>query len=305
MGGSGRGYFPVSKPDLERLVQESKKEADRKSLEGDVNRFLREILASCERDPSKVQEYLEKIKDVLTDEADMQQFLLGGSVAKHTAVDGLSDIDALVILKKEDLAGKTPQEILRLFERSLKSKLTYDKVEKIEKGKMAVTVTYRDGTEIQLLPAIRIGDKISISNARGDNWKETNPKAFQRALTASNYRLDRSLVPTIKLVKSIISGFPEQKRLTGYHIESLAIEAVKGYRGTKTIQALLKHVFDAGSDIVKSPISDITGQSRVVDLYLGRANSQKRRIVADAFASVARKLSAATSVDQWKTILED
>lgn len=305
MGGSGRGYFPKARPDLEKLVQESKKEADRKRLEGDINKFLREILASYERDTEKIKEYLKDIGEVLKDEADMQQLLFGGSVAKHTYVDGLSDVDALVALKREDLADKNPQKILNFFEQTLKSKLTFDNIDKIEKGKMAVTVTYRDGTEIQLLPAIRVGDKISISNAAGDNWKETNPKAFQRALTGANERLFCSLVPSIKLAKSIISGFPEQKHLTGYHVESLAIETVKGYRGTKTIQALLKHFFDAGSELVKSPINDITGQSRVVDSYLGRENSLKRRIVADSLAGVARKLNAATSVDQWKNILEE
>ena len=134
MGGSGRSYFPISKPDLEKLVQDSKREEDRKRLESDVNAFLREVLSSYERDTNRIQENLDKINEILSDEADMERFLFGGSVAKHTYVDGLSDVDALVILKKEDLSGKTPQEVLRLFHRSLKGKLTYDNVEKVEKG---------------------------------------------------------------------------------------------------------------------------------------------------------------------------
>jgi len=305
MGGSGSSYFPISKPDLEKLVQDSKQEEDRKRLESDVNAFLREVLSSYERDTNRIQENLDKISDILSDEADMEQFLFGGSVAKHTYVDGLSDVDALVTLKKEDLSGKTPQEVLHLFHSSLKDKLTYDNVEKVEKGNMAVTITYRDGTEIQLLPAIRVESNICISNAQGNNWKEINPRKFQRMLTKANDRLNRTLVPSIKLAKSIISSFPEQKQLTGYHVESLAIEAAKGYRGSKTVQALTKQFFDKASDLVKHPIKDVTGQSRIVDSYLGNADSQKRNIAADALSGISRRLNAATSIEQWKSIVEE
>jgi len=305
MGGSGRSYFPVSKPDLEKLVQDSKQEEDRKRLESDVNAFLREVLSSFERDTNKINENLDKIGEILSNEADMEKFLFGGSVAKHTYVDGLSDVDALVILKKEDMSGKTPQEVLSLFYRSLKDRLTYDAVEKVEKGNMAVTITYRDSTEIQLLPAILVGSNIRISNAQANDWKETNPREFQRMLTTANDRLNCALVPTIKLAKSIISSLPEQKRLTGYHVESLAIEATKGYRGSKTVQALTRQFFNKASELVKYPIRDVTSQSRIVDSYLGNANSQKRSIAADALSGISRRLNAATSIEQWKSIVEE
>jgi predicted nucleotidyltransferase len=305
MGGGGSSYFPKNKPDLAKLIQQSKKEADKERLDADVNKFLREVLASFERDPTKVQDRLEKITEILRDEADMEKFLFGGSVAKHTFVDGLSDVDVLVILKREDLVGKSPGEILNIFHQSLRDRLTYDLVQSVNKGTMAVTVIYRDGIEIQLLPALRTGTKVVIPSAGAKEWKEVDPKAFQRILTKTNERLDSSLIPTIKLVKSINDGLPEQKRLTGYHIESLALEAVKGYRGAKTVKSLLPQVFDAISKRVLTPIQDVTGQSRVVDSYLGAANSTKRRDAANVFAGIVRRLNAATTVDQWKEILED
>ncbi len=305
MGSGGDRYFPGTSPNLEELVRRSKEEADKKRLDGDVNRFLRELLASYERDPDQIREHLEKIQDVLEDEADMEQFLFGGSVAKHTYVDGLSDIDALVILDREDLAGRTPRTVLNAFHKALRDQLTYDAVQSVEKGRLAVTVTYRDGMEIQLLPAIRVGTKVAIASAGAKGWNEINPKAFQRTLTKANQRLDGSLVPTIKLVKSVISGFPRQKRLTGYHIESLCLEAVKGYRGTKTPKALLTHVFDVASKRVLRPIKDVPGQSGAVDSNLGKAHSPNRRIASDALAGVTRRLNAATSVEQWRKIIED
>jgi predicted nucleotidyltransferase len=305
MGGGGSSYFPENKPDLAKLMQQSKKEADKARLDADVNKFLREVLASFERDPAKVQDRLEKITEILRDEADMEKFLFGGSVAKHTYVDGLSDVDVLVILKREDLVGKSPGEILNIFHQSLRDRLTYDLVQSVNKGTMAVTVIYRDGIEVQLLPALRTGTKVVIPSAGAKEWKEVDPKAFQRTLTKANERLDSSFIPTIKLVKSINDGLPEQKRLTGYHIESLALEAVKGYRGAKTVKSLLPQVLDAISKRVLRPIQDVTGQSRTVDSYLGAANSTKRRDVANAFGGIGRRLNAATTVDQWKEILED
>lgn len=305
MGGSGGSYFPRAKTDLKRLIEDSKKGADRERLDSDVNKLLREVIAACERDPAAVQRRLDKLADILKDEANVEKFLFGGSVAKHTYVDGLSDVDALVILDREDLIGESPAKVLNAFHKSLQDRVTYDKVKSVEKGKMAVTVTYRDGIEIQLLPAVRTGAKIIIPRAGVKGWKETNPKAFQRTLTKANERLNSSLVPTIKLIKSINAGLPKQKRLTGYHIESLGVEAVKGYRGAKTTKALLVHILGHASKRVLSSIRDVTAQSRIVDSYLGGANSTKRRVIADALASVVRKLNAATTVDQWKAILKD
>ncbi len=304
MGGSGGSYFPKSRSDLQRLIRDSKDDADRQRLDGDVNKLLRETLASYERDPDKVKERLREITDVLKDQADMEQLLFGGSVAKHTYVDGLSDVDALVILSQKDFADKSPEEVLNAFYRSLQDRLTYDKVKSVKKGKMAVTVIYRDGTEIQLLPSLRIGSKVLIPTAGSREWKETSPKAFQKALTTANDRLNQSLVPTIKLIKSLNAGFPEQKRLTGYHIESLAVDAIRGYRGAKTIKSLLIHILEQASKRVLSPIQDITGQSRIVDAYLGKAKSLERRVAADALTSVVRKLNAVKTVDEWKALLE-
>lgn len=305
MGGGSGSFFPRASSDLQRLIHKTKEEATRKQLDSDVNQYLRGILASYTRDPQKVNEYLETIADILKGKASMEQFLFGGSVAKHTYVDSLSDIDALVILDRTDLAGKSPQSILNSFNRLLNDKLLSDKVKSIQKGKLAVTVTYHDGTEIQLLPAIRTGPRVAIPNAGGKGWNETDPKVFQRTLTKANLRLNSALVPTIKLAKSIISDLPKQKRLTGYHIESLALESVKGYRGASTPKALLMNFFDKASKQVLKPVKDLTKQSSKVDAYLGKSNSVERRIAADALAGIARKLNSATSVGNWKSLLEE
>lgn len=304
-GGGGGSYFPSSPRRFHDLIKQTKEAAEQNRLNSEVNEYLQLVLAKFnQRNAEKVQEYLGKIEKVLEKEAVIDRFLFGGSVAKHTFVDGLSDIDALVVLDRADIKGKTPGEVLDIFCSSIKDRLTRDEVSSVERGTLAVTVTYRDGTEIQLLPAVRVGRSIAIASSSGQDWKQISPKAFQARLTKTNQNLNGVLVPTIKLAKSILSSFPEELKLTGYHVEALGLEAAKDYRGEKTVKALLVHVLSAASKRVMSPIADLTNQSRTVDEYLGKANSHERQRISNTLAGLARRLDAATSVDRWKEITE-
>lgn len=304
-GGGGASYFPSKPSRLQGLIKQAREDTEQQRLESDVNDYLQKLLVNLnERDPEKVKEYIDEISTILGEGQEIERFLFGGSVAKHTFVDGLSDVDALVVLNRRDLEGKTPREVLKAFLDSLEAGLTRDKVAAIEMGNVAVTVKYKDGTEIQLLPALRRGREISIADANGNDWKAINPKAFQRALTKANERLNNALVPSIKLLKSILSSLPENGRPSGYHIESLALEATKGYAGPKTLKSLLLHILTAASVRVLHPIGDVTNQSRHVDTYLGKRNSELRQKLSLAIAGIARRMNAASTVQRWKEIIE-
>lgn len=303
-GGSLPGPSPRRPGELQTLLRQTQLSAERERLDSSINDLLYRLLAKMkQRDPGKVQEYLDEVERILGTDETIERLLFGGSVARHTYVDGLSDVDALVILDRAELLGKSPRVVLNTFHRSLRDRLTYDAIQSVAKGRMAVTITYRDGIEIQLLPARRSGATVSVPSLAGKAWNETTPKVFQRALSSANERLNGSLVPTIKLIKSIKHGLPKLKQLRGYHIENLALEAAKGYRGPRTVKAVLTHVLDRAATAVGRPIGDMTGQSKTVDSYLGRANSPKRRAISDALAGVARDLNAATSVAQWERII--
>ena len=306
MGGSGGGGFiPPTSETLQKKIEKARKE-ERERLEGDVNRFLQNLISKLsDRDAEATQQKLSEIAEKIADVAEIEQILFGGSVAKHTYVDGLSDVDALVILDEPNLKGKSPQAMINALPKTLNDNLARDKVQSIEKGKLAVTIRYRDGSEIQLLPAMRSGAKVHIADASGTGWKETMPRVFQRTLSRSNERFNQSLIPAIKLMKSITADFPKQKQITGYHVESLAVDAVRSYTGPKTPRALLVHLLGHASNRVLRPIQDVTGQSRIVDSDLGRAGSPKRRNISQALAGVKRRLEAATSVAQWKALFEE
>src|SRR2546426_11676910 len=100
MSGGGRAsYFPKRPGPFQDLIRQTKEDTEQKRLESDVNEHLQKLLVKLnERDPEKVLKYLNDIVGILGEEQEVERFFFGGSVAKHTFVDGLSDIDALVVL---------------------------------------------------------------------------------------------------------------------------------------------------------------------------------------------------------------
>ena len=131
------------------------------------------------------------------------------------------------------------------------------------------------------------------------------PENFQKALTRRNEECGGKLVPTIKLAKAVIGNLPDAQRLTGYHVESLAIAAFRSYDGTKTTAAMLPVFFEKARELVLSPISDSTGQSVHVDGYLGSANSVPRQAASHLLNRIAKRMrnaSAYQSSDQWEAL---
>jgi hypothetical protein len=305
MGGSGGGRFsgPLTES-LERQIERARQqEQDR--LEREINSFLHRLLVHYnDRNTDLISERVSQVQRLLGEAAEVKSIIFGGSIAKHTDVSGLSDVDALVILRRTDLTGKPPQALLDAFYQILRTKLPRAEVASINKGRLAVTVKYLDDLEIQLLPALRSGTTISIAEADGKGWNETKPLQFQTALKDADVRLNGNLVPAIKLVKSLVDDLPELKQLSGYHIEALALDAMQGYNGPTTPRALLLHILERAAERILTPLKDITGQSQELDAYLGPANSLRRRNTAQALVGMRRRLAAATTLSQWKAAFE-
>lgn len=303
-GGGGGRYFPTNPGELHSLISQAQESEAKKRFESEVNFLLQDCLATFnQRGVQKIQNYLDRVGEILGEDFEIDKFLFGGSVAKHTYVDGLSDIDALAILNKADLKGATPDEVLDQFCRLLKDNSPADEVKCIERGQLAVTISYRDGTEMQILPAKREGEIIHIPSATSKSWKATDPDAFRDILTTQNQRLDNKLVPAIKLAKAIIDNLPEQKKISGYHLESLAVDFSKDYNGQTALNVLLTNFFKDASDRILHPIPDPTGQSRHVDSYLGQEDSVKRKIASDAFAQISRQMESAKDLSQWRQLI--
>jgi hypothetical protein len=313
MGGSGGGgfFYGSSNPpeDIGKKIREQEERTRDDAYESKVADLIRGVLVSAnDRDIDTIQGYLNSIKSIINLDIDGSIDLrYGGSVAKHTYVDGLSDIDCLAILNNSDLAIMTPDQVKDYFHSKLRKSLP--KGVEITNGNLAITIKFASGTEIQILPAIKTETGIKIASSRRENeWsKVVRPDNFAKVLRYMNTQMSGKLVPVIKLAKSIISYLPDSRKVSGYHAESLAIETFARYTGIHKPKEMLRFFFSEGAKCVLSPVKDKTGQSVHVDDYLGDTNSIGRKMVSDSFSTIARKMQnadASRSTRFWEQILD-
>ena len=310
-GGSSTYHKSYKSTEIFQKIQASETEAVQQTYESWVNNFLEERLANFNnRDADSIKKRIELIRKTL--ENDIEGVIstrFGGSLSKQTHINGLSDIDTLVLINNSDLADDSPAQVLEYFSNVLRIKFK-DSGVKIHKGDMAVTLTFPDN-EIQLLPALRFKSGVKIAD--GKDWsKIVRPSIFARKLTVLNQALYGKLIPTIKLVKAIVSNFPENARLNGYHVESLATEIFSydrkdiSSRPSIKVRDLLYKFFREAPAKVRKPIKDQTGQTNYVDEYLGPHGNVKRLLVADSLERISRKLDLADGAflkSTWSELL--
>jgi hypothetical protein len=298
MGGSGGGGFFYEKESTpEKIIKKIRSEEEDSrdaAFDTEVAGAIRTLLSNVnDRDTDTIQTHLETIKGAL--ESELNGYLdlrYGGSVSKHTYVNGLSDIDSLAILNKSELADLNPDQVKDYFIEQLRARLPNTE---IRKGNLAVTVIFSSGFEVQILPCLKRETGIRIPSSRDTNsWSPViQPENFVKALRYVNTKMSGKLVPVIKLAKSIISSFPENRQLSGYHVEALAVEIFAKYSGEISPKSMLKYFFNEASRNVLSYVKDKTGQSTHVDEYLGNDNSLNRKMASDSLSTTARKMQNA------------
>jgi len=182
--------------------------------------------------------------------------------------------------------------------------------EDIRVGDLAVTIRFHDALEIQLLPAIQTKNGLKIAEAGSNKWSNIiRPENFASKLTEINQNCGGKVIPTIKLAKGLFASLPKDQQLTGYHIESMAIETFERYPSSlpRSPKQMLEYFIHRSSEIIKKPIVDKTGQSLHVDDYLGNASSIEREKVAYALNTIHNRMMNAnqtTSSGDWLRIVE-
>ena len=307
MGGSAGGtgsYF--SAHDARVLEEQARRRLEQSRFESSVNSLLQlELTDINDRDTDLTNQRLEAVEQSLgTRIGEVERLLFGGSVAKHTFVNGLSDIDALVEIADESIGERSPAEVRNSLATALRQALPQGDVEEIQQGSMAVTVKYLDGTEIQLLPAIRVGGELAVSSWDSNSWVQIRPRNFARVLTATNQSQGGAVVPAIKLAKAIFANRLGDDGPTGYHVEALAVEAFRDYAGPRTPRAMVTHLVRTASERVLRPIRDISGQSPYVDDDLGARDSAARRSLSRRLRRFARTMENSQSINDWEGMIQ-
>ena len=273
----------------------------------DFNRFCEELLVRYNhRRTEAVTRHLESLCQFLRAQGHRTvQTVYGGSVRRGTFVNGLSDVDVLLTVSDTSLANQQPSQVIAYVRETIKNRLPQNTV---TAGRLAVTVGYSDGTEIQLLPAIRTRNGVRIADPGGTRWSNiVQPESFAEKLATVNEANNGRVILIIKLAKAIADCFISRpsRKISGYHMESLAIDAFKEYRGPQDPKAMLLHLFTHSITASMSPIKDLTGQSRHVDDHLGEADSVHRVRASAYFQEMRGKVRNCRTKAQFDDLFCD
>ena len=259
------------------------------------NEWCEALLARYNRrDTHAITRHLESLCSFLREGGNhVVQTMYGGSVRRGTYVAGLSDVDVLLIVNQSSLVNQPPSTVIEYVRETIQGRLPQNPV---TSGNLAVTVGYSDATEIQVLPAIRRkGGGVRIADPGSATWSNIiQPENFTRKLIEVNQARNGRVVPTIKLAKAIADCFITQpsRNITGFLMESLAIEAFRDYQLPQDPKTMLNHLFRNSVRAVMNPIANATGQSRFVDEYLGPAGSRSRQRVSTYFVQIRGKVNS-------------
>ena len=231
------------------------------------------------------------------------QTMFGGSVKRGTDVTGLSDVDALLIVNDSSLVSRPPSDAIERVRDVIQDRFPENEV---IAGKLAVTIKYASGPEIQILPAIRTNSNgIRIAEPGNSQWSNiTRPEAFAEKLVEVNNANGARVVPVIKLTKAMAHCHVKRqsRKISGYHIESLAIDAFSNYDDELKTQVMLDHFLTYSMDAVMEPIADSTGQSRFVDEYLCVAGSSLRERTKTYFGQMRGKVRRCETRTQFNEL---
>ena len=290
-GGGFGGYRSIG---TSSQLSSSTSGAQASQHEIEMNEFLEDLLKDYnKRDVAAIRTHLNEIEKVLGREIEgLDRILFGGSISKNTFIEGASDVDALVILDRAKYKDATPKELQNAFAKMLQQR--FPRTE-IKCGSLAVTIKYKD-YEIQLLPALRNNGKLQIASKDGACWSTSiNSAKFTEKLTATNKMNSNKVVPVIKLAKSLLSNLPSKYQLSGYHVEALAVDAFSTYNGRCTLYDMTMHFLNYSTKRVLTPMSDVTGQSGIIDDNLGIARSITRQKLSGHIKDIAGRFLGATS----------
>jgi len=305
MGGSG-GYGSARRQeatwqpaDLEHSLAQTRQQA----TEAEVASVIQDALAQINQIDTQAlnrhkQEIFQALKSAF-EEADRLHG--GGSYSQNTYVDGISDIDMLFVLdafSSSKIANKeSSKAVLADMEKRLRQRFpTTD----IKSGRMAVTLTFSDGLELQVLPAFRYHSGFRVPDYRGSRWVEAHPDVFKRLLQQRNKEMGGQLVPCIKLAKQICDN--QGVEVKSYHLSNMAVKAFEHYTGTKSREDMLRHFFNKAKELTATRMRDVTGQGAYVDNHL---TSNAQRIgLAQQLSAIEQKIARAEGkASEWQKLL--
>lgn len=268
------------------------------------NHYCEELLTRyARRNQQAVTRHLESLCNIIRNEGHVVQTMHGGSVQRGTYVTGLSDVDVLLIVNQSSLVNQPPTSVIQQAGRAISERLPNNPV---RAGNLAVTVGFSDGIEIQVLPAIRTNSGgVRIAEPGSTVWSNVvHPENFAHRLAEVNDANNGRVIQIIKLAKAMANCHIRRpsRKFSGYHLESLAINAFRNYQGPENPKAMIRHFLSHSAAGVQTPIADNTGQSGYVDEYLGPANSRLRNRASTYFSQMRANVDSCTTKAKFNAL---
>lgn len=301
MGGSGgygrsRDWQPA---DLESSLERTRQRA----AEAEVAAAFADALAEINQTDTEAlnrhkDEILSALQTAFEEAYDLRG---GGSYTRHTYVNSLSDIDILFVLgqfSESKIPNKDdPKAVLADMRKRLRQRFPNTK---ITSGRMAITIKFTDGLELQVLPAFRYRSGYRIPDPQGSGWTTTRPQVFAKLLQQRNSEVGEKLLRCIKLAKRICAN--RDIEVKSYHLENMAVKAFEHYAGARSDEDMLRHLFNQAKVQAASRMKDITGQEEYVDRYL--TSKTQRTTLAQQLAATEREIAKAEGNGQaWRNLL--
>ena len=246
---------------------------------------------TSKRDFERHMQYRNEAEDAINEGIDDSvDIVYAGSVAKGTYVEGISDVDNHVRINGTSLEKKSPAEVKAYIRQQL-SKLP--DVKSVTETSRTVTVTYRDGTEMQYVPVIKTKNGYRVAD--GNRWSNVvYENRFRRDFQRTNKKCGGRLTSLIRILKTDNASDPKSQRMSGHHIEVMANRIFKQAPVSKTtsLKEMYEYYHQHASRHIRHRMRDVTGQYTYVDKRsLGGPDSESRRALSRRFASRARRMN--------------
>ena len=246
---------------------------------------------TSKRDFERHMQYRNEAEDAINEGIDGSvDIVYAGSVAKWTYVEGVSDVDNHVRINGTSLENKRPAEVKAYIRQQL-SKLP--NVKSVTETSRTVTVTYRDGTEMQYVPVIKTKNGYRVAD--GNRWSNVvYENRFRRDFQRTNKKCGGRLTSLISILKKENANNLKGQQMSGHHIEVMANRIFKQAPAskTKTVMSMYEYYHQHASRHIMHRMRDVTGQSTYVDKRsLGGPDSESRRALSRRFASRARRMN--------------
>lgn len=190
-----------------------------------VNQFIEKITPS-DLQADVVQAAYDNVKGYLTADdctLKIKDVFLNGSYIRGTMIRPLNDIDVFAVIDDTDyyINGKVPkpQTVLTSFKNYLNSIADYK--DKCRQDRPCVTIDLTK-LHIDVLPALRHAEALSIPNADLDGWIFTDPKTHNLQFSDIDRRRNYK-------VKDIVKAVKRWKNDRELPLPSFQIESIAGY----------------------------------------------------------------------------